>query len=508
MAPESVRVTFRVAVGLLVLLLVPAPARGQDLTGPWRFRAVTAVVERGLSCLAGTVSFDRAGVVTTGQQHACDESAAAPLGGGRVAIGVNGMLDGTIGTLTVGGALSTAGNTFVTVLGGAHASSSGLGVFVKSTAATYEASDLAGTWRVRLLAGGPAPAEPIEIAAGTIDIAASGAIIGGALTFSDTLASVRGVVGGTAAISADGGVTATVLTLDGASTLTTTVDGLMSPDKAVIGATLSAGEATGPGLALLQRQRPAVFAPADLAGQWTAQVFVTEDGDDGLALSGILDIEASGAVTGALRDALGTLTPVSGAATLDARGALALDGLALGRRLTVDGTLADSKAYGAGTVTMAALDPSGRSALGLLSMVRHDVPASTVQFAAPTDTVREGAAAATVMVTRSGALGAAASVAYRVSGDGASSPAAGTLTFAPHVATQTITLPLPQNRVSGAERRLDVALWLAAGARLGTPATTQIVLGDDDQPGSFRLDAGSHTVLETAPSVEIGRAHV
>ena len=46
-------VAFRVALGLLTVLVFASPAFAQNLQGTWRFRSVAGIQNRGTICAAG-----------------------------------------------------------------------------------------------------------------------------------------------------------------------------------------------------------------------------------------------------------------------------------------------------------------------------------------------------------------------------------------------------------------------------------------------------------------------
>lgn len=139
---------------------------------------------------------------------------------------------------------------------------------------------------------------------------------------------------------------------------------------------------------------------------------------------------------------------------------------------------------------------------------------NTVQFSAATRTVSEGAGNLVLSVTRVGGTAAPASVAWATTNGTAvagadfgnvGDPAArtGTLNWAADDKTnKTISIPIVNNSaLSGAGRAFSVILADAAGATLGTVASTAVTIVDDEKGVAFA--AAARQVNEGAGSVGV-----
>lgn len=254
-------VAFRVALGLLTVLVFASPAFAQNLQGTWRFRSVAGIQDRGTICAAGSVTFNAAGAVTAGTLQECNADVPVmPLVGGSLAVGANSSVSGRISVFDLQGTFLPVGDAFVavsTVTSQLGAVGFGLGVFVKDTATTFAQGDLAGTWRVHLIDGGELPTAITEQAFGSIVIGPTGTITGGTLTFFSAEEgegfSFRQVTGGRATIDADGVITGSVFTVKqaGDDTVVTNFNGLMATDKKLVAGSLRVadGEEIESGLA-------------------------------------------------------------------------------------------------------------------------------------------------------------------------------------------------------------------------------------------------------------------
>ncbi|HKP71882.1 MAG TPA: Calx-beta domain-containing protein, partial [Pyrinomonadaceae bacterium] len=141
-----------------------------------------------------------------------------------------------------------------------------------------------------------------------------------------------------------------------------------------------------------------------------------------------------------------------------------------------------------------------------------------VQFAASTFNANEGSGRATITVTRFGPLTGAASVEYFTADDQRSipcDPAGGsiiglalarcdyattydTLTFAPGESSKTFTIPLIDDSYSESQERVQIVLFGAVGAALGSPSSAFLNINDNDstsnQPNP--LDANAFFVRQ------------
>ncbi len=494
-------VAFRVALGLLFTLLAAAPALAQDLTGTWRFRSVSGIGERGTICASGSVTFNSSGAVTAGTLQECDSNVPpTPLVGGRLTVGANGNLSGTIDTLGIEGNFLPAGDAFVAVNDVNEASVGfGFAVFVKDTATTYAQSNVTGTWRAHLIEGGELPTTITAQAFGSVDVGPTGNLTGGFLTFFSAAEgfSFRDIVGGNVSIDSEGVMTGTVLTLDeGTNASTTTVfNGLMATDKKLATGTLRVtnGEDTESGLVLLQREPPPTYVFNDIVGRWTLNHLVLDAArsDEATWFRGALDIDATGTVTGTLTDPEGTVLSVTGDATLDTSGFVnaALIGGSLS--FSILGTMFDTKTHVIGSDTIFQTPgpgtPGGLFGVGLLSMRKAGPaapPTSTVQFRTSTFSVTEGGVA-TILVDRTGSSTGAVTVDYQADPGTATAgdftPRTGTLTFLSGQMTQTFTVTTAQDpTVEGNETVLLTLLNPAGGAALGARSTATLTIVDDE----------------------------
>jgi uncharacterized repeat protein (TIGR01451 family) len=507
-------VAFRVALSALAVVVLAAPALAQDLSGTWRFRSVAGLVNRGTICAAGSVTFNTTGAVTAGTWQECNEGVAPrSLVGGGVTVGTDRTVSGRIDILGVQGHLLPAGDAFVvlTMANQSSPSGDGLAVFVKDTTAPYVQEDLTGTWRLHVLQGGELPTTLTEQGSGTVVIGPTGAVTGGTLTFFGEHEGIttRPIVGGSASIDADGVITGTVLTLQGDATVSTAVDGLMAADKRLVAASLRLvdGEMVESGLALMQRQPIAAYTAADLLGPWTIDHIVLDPftSERSTALRGTLDVTAGGAATSTLIDALGNTQVLTGTAAVDTAGlvTLTLDFGLSDLVLVMDGTMLETKRHVIGADTIAEPGdptiPRGLFGVGLLSLVKAE-PTSTVQFARPAYTVREGATSASISVARAGALGGTVTVPYAVDDTGAW----GLLTFPPNVGSRSFSVPILDNTSVDGNRSIALRLGSPVGnARLGVVADATLVIQDDDRGGVIGFGAAAYSVGEGAGQVTL-----
>ncbi len=520
-------VVFRAVLGLLTVLVFASPAFAQSLQGTWRVRSVAGIQNRGTICAAGSVTFNAAGaVIAPSTLQECDPAVPVmPLVGGSLTVGANSSVSGSIDVFDLQGTFLPAGDAFVAVstVSPDGAVGFGLAVFVKDTATTFAQGDLAGTWRVHLIDGGELPASITERAFGSIVIGPTGAITGGTLAFFSVEEgeSLRQVTGGNATINTDGVITGTVLTIraPGDTPVTTAFNGLMATDKKLVAGSLRVvdGEAVESGLALLQRQPPSTFATGDIVGQWTLNHVILDafSSDQATWLRGTVDVNAQGGATGTLLDPSGAALPAFGVFVVDAsglvNGELVTSDPTLG--FSIQGTMFDTKGHIIGTDTIFEAgepdSPGGPFGVGLLSMVRRGAAPTIVQFSQPAYTVRENVANAAITVTRTGTLTGAVTVSYAATPltavpNGDFKTVSGVLTFPANVGTGSFNVPILNDTLVDGNRSVMLTLTAPTGtAVLGAPSTATLTIQDDDRPGTFKVDRGTYTVLESAVSLPI-----
>lgn len=138
--------------------------------------------------------------------------------------------------------------------------------------------------------------------------------------------------------------------------------------------------------------------------------------------------------------------------------------------------------------------------------------AGSFQFNTSSYSVNENGATATITVQRVGGSAGSVSVSYATSNGTATAgqdytAAAGTLTFANGVTSQTFTIPITNDATF--EGNETVALTLSSptgGATLGSPTTATLTIVDDDaapQPGQFRFSATSYSLGEAGGAAVI-----
>src|SRR5207245_1836582 len=134
---------------------------------------------------------------------------------------------------------------------------------------------------------------------------------------------------------------------------------------------------------------------------------------------------------------------------------------------------------------------------------------SSIQFESPVFSAREGTPGV-ISVVRSGALLTTAVVSYNLSGITAirnvdfTGSLSGSLTFNPKVSRLTFMIPTLNNARVDGTRSVFLALGPpTGGAQLGTNATAQFNILDDDQPGVIRMGSPRYSVKEGAGFVEV-----
>ena len=123
--------------------------------------------------------------------------------------------------------------------------------------------------------------------------------------------------------------------------------------------------------------------------------------------------------------------------------------------------------------------------------------------------VKEGTLNAVVTVLRTGTLTSPATVTFSATPGTAQpvvdfTPVSGTLTFPANTPSKTFNVPIINNTRLDGTRTVALALGNpTGGAQLGTQRTATLNIDDNEQAGTFKLDKGSYTVLESAGFVSI-----
>jgi hypothetical protein len=296
----------------------------------------------------------------------------------------------------------------------------------------------------------------------------------------------------------------------GVTTRTFTVplvnDTLDEPDETVV---LRLARAEGPGAALGPLDSALLtIRDSDAGGvvQFSAAAYSIAENTDpatitvtrtgGLASQVSVDYTATSGTASSGAD----FTAVSGTLTFAANQTAATFPVAI---------VNDSDAEGVETVNLQLSNPGGGATLGsrasaALSIVDDE---STVEVGALTYSVTEGLPAQ-VLVKRGGSLAGTATVHYATANGTASSgtdytAASGVLTFAPTVASRTISIPTAGGTLNEADETFTVALDTPTGVALGQRASTTVTIKDNDPAGVLQFGAASYSVAESGGSATI-----
>jgi Calx-beta domain len=126
----------------------------------------------------------------------------------------------------------------------------------------------------------------------------------------------------------------------------------------------------------------------------------------------------------------------------------------------------------------------------------------------------EASRTATVVVRRTGALGAPATVDYAVTGGTAvgggvdyTLVSPGTLTFRAWQSFKTIPITVVNDSVAKRPRTIDLELSNPTGAEFGTPSTTVVTIKDNDVAGNVQFVATDYSVgeLDGAATITVTR---
>jgi hypothetical protein len=125
--------------------------------------------------------------------------------------------------------------------------------------------------------------------------------------------------------------------------------------------------------------------------------------------------------------------------------------------------------------------------------------ASDIQFSAPTYLVTESVGSAVIVVTRSGDTSGTAKVDYATH-DGSAAASVnytaetGTLTFAPSVASQTITVPVRDDGLADGNKDFQILLSNTSGANVGAVNTADVTVADSGSAGQIQFASPSYYV--------------
>ena len=153
---------------------------------------------------------------------------------------------------------------------------------------------------------------------------------------------------------------------------------------------------------------------------------------------------------------------------------------------------------------------TGTPAAASVIVTDNDVLPGTLVFSAPTYGVNEAAGTVTLLVTRTGGSGGAASVNYATVGGTAVAgiaytTTAGTLSWIDGDSTsKSITVPILNQALTSGTQSFSVSLSGATGATIGTPTTANVIIADNDViPGNLEFSASTYSVNEAAGSITL-----
>ena len=126
-----------------------------------------------------------------------------------------------------------------------------------------------------------------------------------------------------------------------------------------------------------------------------------------------------------------------------------------------------------------------------------------VQFSAPTYTVDESSARATITVNRTGVAVGTLSANYAVSAGTATSGSdftarTGKLSFTAGQSSKTFTVSIKRDTLNEANETINLTLSDPVGGLLGSQNTATLTVNDNDAAGVIQFSAASYTVGEAA----------
>jgi hypothetical protein len=133
----------------------------------------------------------------------------------------------------------------------------------------------------------------------------------------------------------------------------------------------------------------------------------------------------------------------------------------------------------------------GSPAVATLTITNND---AAVQFSASAYTVSEASPQAVISVKRTGSSTGTTTVNYATSNGTASAGSdyaatSGTLTFAPHVTTQTFAVPIVNDSIDEGSEALNLTLSGATGATIVAPSTAVLTILDNEPTIQFSATA-------------------
>jgi hypothetical protein len=174
----------------------------------------------------------------------------------------------------------------------------------------------------------------------------------------------------------------------------------------------------------------------------------------------------------------------------------------------VDGSRTVGLTLGPG-VTGTAGAVLGAQSTATLTITDNDV-GGQIQFSAPTYTVSEATAGATITVVRTGGAAGPVTVDFATVGGGTATAGTDytavtqTLTFAAGVMSRTATVPITNDTLDEANETVFLQLTNATGgATLGPQSTATLTIVDNDVAGTVQFSQSLYTVTETAVSAPI-----
>ncbi|HZN78457.1 MAG TPA: Calx-beta domain-containing protein [Mycobacterium sp.] len=544
------------AAALSLGLATPALAQfvQGDLTGNWTMHGLTtANFEQDpgpANWFRGSFTLSSTGVVLSGAIELADGSTRVLIGG-KLTIGPTGLVGGTLNVagsvVNVRATMTPDKNGVVGVADDAAHARDEVFALVRQTATTFSTTELMGQW---IVYGISTPEDGL----------AAAAIARGALTFNElgalqateqqpALLNTRGgditdgvdqLTGGELTVSSAGVVAGSLNGNTGGPTpedITYTISGVIEAGgDVIVGVATREVVATGAKgriffVAMKSGAAPLAIAAApavigDVAGTWRSYIHIVINDDPrfGLWLEGLVVIRGTdGFVSGTLRNADGTTGALAGTLTTrpDGDPATRLSGDLL-LRLSVPGFVpfvlpakfqggvspAHDRIFSSIFINVA-VPPASLTIHGLAMLVHQ--PVSTVQFAAPTYTVREqiGGSTALISVTRSGTVGVV-SVDWATVPGGTATPgvdytaATGTVTFPNGVATVTFPIAIADDNVLEPNKTVNLVLRDPTnGAVIGPRSTAQLIIQDDEQIVQFHAASANITVNEGVPSVTL-----
>jgi hypothetical protein len=151
----------------------------------------------------------------------------------------------------------------------------------------------------------------------------------------------------------------------------------------------------------------------------------------------------------------------------------------------------------------------GSPATAVLTIVNDDNP-GTISFASSSFSVAENATSKTITVVRSGTnLASGVTVPFSTANGSAIAPAdytakTGTLTFGAGQTSQTFTVAIVNDTLLQGDRTFTVSLGTpTSGGVLGSPATADVTIVEDDTAGTIQFSTPTSSVNEGAGSASI-----